>query len=54
MNPRKMGRILADHSQNLIQAISHPDPATAKRAFQAMMTMKKINVAEIEKALEPV
>jgi len=36
----------------LIQAITHPDPAAAKRAFQAMMTMKKINVAVIEKALE--
>lgn len=35
----------------LIQAITHPDPDAAKRAFQAMMTMKKINVAEIEKAL---
>ena len=36
----------------LIQAISNPDPTTAKKAFQAMMTMKKINVAEIEKTLE--
>ena len=35
----------------LIQAITHPDPAAAKKAFQAMMTMKKINVAEIEKAV---
>jgi len=35
----------------LIQAITHPDPASSKKAFQAMMTMKKINVAEIEKAV---
>jgi predicted 3-demethylubiquinone-9 3-methyltransferase (glyoxalase superfamily) len=34
----------------LTQAISDPDPAAAKRAFDAMMTMKKINVAAIEAA----
>jgi 2-polyprenyl-6-hydroxyphenyl methylase/3-demethylubiquinone-9 3-methyltransferase len=34
----------------LIQGITDPDPAVAKRAFDAMMTMKKIDVAAIEKA----
>ncbi|MDX1971662.1 MAG: VOC family protein [Candidatus Sumerlaeia bacterium] len=35
----------------LSQAISHPDPATSKRAFDAMMTMNKINIALIEAAV---
>jgi predicted 3-demethylubiquinone-9 3-methyltransferase (glyoxalase superfamily) len=35
----------------LTQAIAHHDPATAKRAFDAMMTMTKIDVAAIEAAL---
>jgi 2-polyprenyl-6-hydroxyphenyl methylase/3-demethylubiquinone-9 3-methyltransferase len=35
----------------LSEAISHPDAAAAKRAFDAMMTMKKIDVATIEAAL---
>jgi 2-polyprenyl-6-hydroxyphenyl methylase/3-demethylubiquinone-9 3-methyltransferase len=34
----------------LIQAMSDPDPAAAKRAFDAMMQMKKIDIATIEKA----
>jgi len=32
-------------------AITDPDPAAAKRAFQAMMTMRKIDIATIEAAL---
>jgi predicted 3-demethylubiquinone-9 3-methyltransferase (glyoxalase superfamily) len=35
----------------LTAAISDPDRAAAKRAFNAMMTMKKIDIAAIEAAL---
>ena len=35
----------------LTDAIAHPDPAVAKRAFDAMMTMRKIDVAAIEAAV---
>ncbi|BDU16468.1 VOC family protein [Lysobacter auxotrophicus] len=34
----------------LVEAITDPDPAAAKRAFDAMMTMRKIDIAAIEKA----
>jgi 2-polyprenyl-6-hydroxyphenyl methylase/3-demethylubiquinone-9 3-methyltransferase len=34
----------------LIKAITDPDPAAAKRAFDAMMQMKKIDIAVIEAA----
>ena len=34
----------------LLEGNSDPDPATAKRVFEAMMTMKKIDVATIEAA----
>jgi 2-polyprenyl-6-hydroxyphenyl methylase/3-demethylubiquinone-9 3-methyltransferase len=34
----------------LTEAITDPDPAAAKRAFDAMMEMKKIDVAKIETA----
>jgi predicted 3-demethylubiquinone-9 3-methyltransferase (glyoxalase superfamily) len=34
----------------LTDAISDPDGAAAKRAFDAMMTMKKIDIAAIEAA----
>jgi 2-polyprenyl-6-hydroxyphenyl methylase/3-demethylubiquinone-9 3-methyltransferase len=35
----------------LSQAIAHADPAAAKRAFEAMMTMGKIDIAAIERAV---
>lgn len=35
----------------LIQAVTHADPVVAKRAFDAMMGMKKIDIAAIEAAL---
>jgi 2-polyprenyl-6-hydroxyphenyl methylase/3-demethylubiquinone-9 3-methyltransferase len=35
----------------LMQAITHADPAVAKRAFEAMMQMVKIDVAKIEAAM---
>jgi 2-polyprenyl-6-hydroxyphenyl methylase/3-demethylubiquinone-9 3-methyltransferase len=34
----------------LMEAIADPDPAAAKRAFEAMTTMGKIDIAAIEKA----
>ena len=34
----------------LTKAVTDPDPAVAKRAFGAMMTMKKIDIAAIEAA----
>ena len=34
----------------LTAAISDPDPAAAKRAFEAMMDMRKIDIAAIEAA----
>jgi len=38
----------------LLEAMDNPDRAAAKRAMDAMMTMRKIDVAAIEQALEPV
>lgn len=34
----------------LLEAISDPDPVAAKRAFDAMMTMRKIDIGTIEAA----
>jgi 2-polyprenyl-6-hydroxyphenyl methylase/3-demethylubiquinone-9 3-methyltransferase len=34
----------------LTAAMADPDRATAKRVFETMMTMKKIDIAAIEKA----
>jgi 2-polyprenyl-6-hydroxyphenyl methylase/3-demethylubiquinone-9 3-methyltransferase len=38
--------------QVLTDALAHPDRAAAKRAFAAMMEMKKIDIATIEAAVE--
>ena len=35
----------------LLDAMSHPDPAASRRAFEAMMTMQKIDIATIEAAI---
>jgi predicted 3-demethylubiquinone-9 3-methyltransferase (glyoxalase superfamily) len=35
----------------LTKAVTHPDPAVAGRAFEAMMEMKNINIAAIEAAV---
>ena len=35
----------------LLEGNSNPDPAVAKRVFDAMMTMKKIDIATIEAAM---
>ena len=35
----------------LLEATNNADPAVAKRAFEAMMTMRKIDVAKIEAAV---
>ena len=35
----------------LTRWMSHPDPAAQKRAFEAMMTMQKIDIAAIETAM---
>ena len=35
----------------LLRANSHPDRAAARRAFEAMMTMRKIDIARIEAAV---
>jgi predicted 3-demethylubiquinone-9 3-methyltransferase (glyoxalase superfamily) len=34
----------------LLKAVNSPDQAVAKRAFEAMMTMRKIDIAAIERA----
>ena len=34
----------------LMESLSDPDPARSKRVFEAMMTMKKIDIATIERA----
>jgi predicted 3-demethylubiquinone-9 3-methyltransferase (glyoxalase superfamily) len=38
----------------LLDATTNPDKAVAKRAFEAMMTMKKIDIAAIKAAVEGV
>jgi predicted 3-demethylubiquinone-9 3-methyltransferase (glyoxalase superfamily) len=38
--------------KRLLQLVADPDPARAKRAMEAMMTMAKIDIAAIEKAAD--
>jgi predicted 3-demethylubiquinone-9 3-methyltransferase (glyoxalase superfamily) len=38
----------------LPELLSNPDPETAKRVMQKMMTMGKLDIAELERAAEPV
>lgn len=37
-------------SSILQKLVTDPDPAKASRAFKAMLGMKKLNIAELEKA----
>jgi predicted 3-demethylubiquinone-9 3-methyltransferase (glyoxalase superfamily) len=46
----QMGFVLADHPAALLDATTDPDHAAAQCAFEAMMTMKKIDIAAIEAA----
>jgi len=45
-----LGRQLADHPRVLTEAMAQGGE-TAKRAFEAMMPMRKIDVAKIEAAV---
>ena len=47
----QMGIVLADQPVALTKAFAGPDRAAANRAFDAMMKMKKIDVAKIEAAV---
>lgn len=47
----QMGLVVADHPRPvLLEATTDSDQAAAKRAFEAMMEMKKIDIATIEAA----
>ena len=46
----QMGIVLADHADRSDQSGNRSDTAAAKRAFDAMMQMKKIDIAAIEAA----
>ena len=41
----QMGIVLANYAIVLLNAITDPDAAAAKRAFEAMMEMTKIDIA---------
>ena len=36
--------------RRLLELMSDPDPARARRAMEAMMTMKRIDIAAVERA----
>ena len=46
-----LGLLLADHAARAARGDTDPDQAAAKRAIEAMMTMRKIDIATIEAAL---
>ena len=50
--PRQMGHLLADHPARSQRSHRQPDRAAARRAFEAMMTMGRIDIATIEKAFK--
>ena len=51
ISTEKVGFLIEKARQfDVKEAISDPDRAAAKRAFDAMMDMKKIDIARIEKA----
>lgn len=39
--------------RRLLELTTSADPVEAKRAFEAMMTMRKIDIAALEKAISP-
>jgi predicted 3-demethylubiquinone-9 3-methyltransferase (glyoxalase superfamily) len=47
---RQMGIVLANTPIALTEAVTGPDTAAGKRAFDAVMQMKKIDIAAIEAA----
>jgi hypothetical protein len=40
--------------RQLTRLIGHPDPARARRVFDAMMQMKRIDIAALERAADGV
>jgi len=51
-DPRwQMGCIVANYTGDLTEAYTHADRTLAKRAFDAMLTMTKIDIAAIEAAM---
>ena len=47
----QLGLLLADHAARAARGDDQSRPAAAKRAMDAMMTMKKIDIATIEAAV---
>ena len=49
-----LGPFLADHAERLLELMADPDRDRARRAMEAMMKMKKIDIAEVERAADGV